>query len=298
MPTVDAALSDARARLAASPSPGLDAELLLAHALGAERTRLRARPEETLPATASARFGALLARRAAGEPVAYLIGRRGFHAIELMVSPAVLIPRPETEMLVDVALAELDRRDPEARVVDLGTGSGCIALAIAHQRSDVRITAIESSPEALELARLNGERLGLDGRVAFVAGDWLAGTGEHGVDVIVCNPPYVASGDPHLEHGDLRFEPRVALAGGPDGLDALRAVVADAPAHLATDGLLAVEHGCDQGEAVRALFDAAGLVDVTTRTDPAGHPRVTCGRCVAAIGRGTSGSPAHTWLRR
>jgi release factor glutamine methyltransferase len=272
--TVAVAQREAAARLGTEESAG-EASLLLAHALGVERAWLIAHGSDLLSTESAARFELLIARRAAGEPIAYLVGRRGFHALELDVGPAVLIPRPETELLVDLALA----RTPEDRaleVVDLGTGSGAIALAIAAARPHARVLATDASAAALAVARANAERLGI-ANVDFVEGSWWAPLAGRRFDLVVSNPPYIADSDPHLDLGDLRFEPRSALASGADGLDDLRCIAAGAVAHLKSSGVLLVEHGHDQGESVRALFAAAGLDPITTHRDLEGRERVTTG---------------------
>src|SRR5690606_29533287 len=225
----------------------------------------------------AARFEALVARRAAGEPVAYLVGTRGFWRLELAVTPDTLVPRPETELLVELALARIDPR-AAARVADLGTGSGAIALAIAGERPRARVVATDASAAALEVARANAAALGL-GNVEFRHGDWWAPLAGERFALVASNPPYIADGDAHLAQGDLRFEPRAALASGADGLDAIRAIVAGAPAHLRDGGWLLVEHGWEQGAAVRALFEAAGFDEVATERDLEQRDRVTLGRC-------------------
>jgi release factor glutamine methyltransferase len=276
--TVAELLAEATAELAAtSDSPRLDAELLLAEALGRGRTWLRTWPEAAVEPERCSRFREWIARRAAGEPVAYLLGRTGFHAVDLAVTPATLIPRPETEELVEHALAlggALDSNRP--RVLDVGTGSGAIALALATARPDWHVAATEASPEALAVARANAAELGLE-RVELHAGDLFAGL-EGPWDLIVSNPPYVAASDPHLDTGDVAFEPRGALAAGPDGLDCLRRLAAEVPGRLAPGGWLLVEHGYDQGPAVRELFTRAGLSQVVTHRDLAGQERLTEGR--------------------
>jgi release factor glutamine methyltransferase len=253
----------------------LDAELLLAHALGTSRARLYAWPEHEPDAAQHAAFERLVDARVRGEPIAYLTGRREFWSIDLAVTPDVLIPRHETELLVELALARI-ARDRECRVADLGTGSGAIALAIARERPLARVTATDASAAALDVARANAKRLGI-GNVAFAAGDWFAALGDARFDVVVSNPPYIASSDAHLGEGDLRFEPRSALASGADGLDAICRIVADAPAHLAAGGALLMEHGFDQSMRVRALLDAAGFEDIASIRDNGGHERVTLG---------------------
>jgi release factor glutamine methyltransferase len=253
----------------------IDAQVLLAHVLGVARTWLVAHADDALPVGDAAAFAALAQRRRNGEPVAYLTGRREFFGLALAVSPAVLIPRPETETLVECALARLPRNG-SPRVLDLGTGSGAIALAIAHARPEARVYACDASAEAVALAHANAQRLGLRNLRFFVA-DWYAGVPELPFDAIVANPPYIAAGDPHLDRGDLRFEPAQALSPGGDGLAALRVIVAGAPARLAPGGILAVEHGFDQPGPVRAMFGDAGFLAVVTHADLAGHARVTSG---------------------
>ncbi len=278
MSRVGDALAAGRTRLAESPTARLDAEILLAHALGKRRTWLHAWPEASLTPAERADYEGLLERRAAGEPVAYLLGEREFRSLALAVSPDVLIPRPETETLVDVALAHLRSAGPPApAVLDLGTGSACVAIALAHERPDARVTAVDSAAAALRVARHNAERHGLV-NVAFLQGAWYEPLCPRRFDLIVCNPPYVARGDPHLVRGDVRFEPVEALDGGPDGLDALRTVAAGALRQLEPGGCVAVEHGPDQGEAVAALFAAAGLASVEIHPDAAGLARVTSAR--------------------
>lgn len=268
-------LRGAAARLGGD-SPRADAELLLAHVLGRDRAWLFAHAGAACDPEQAARFDALLARRAAGEPVAYLVGHRGFWTLDLAVAPGVLVPRPETEQLVEFALAHAARETPVA-VLDLGTGSGAIALAVASERPRADVVAVDASVEALAIARANAARLGLS-RVAFLHGDWFAPVAGRRFDLVLANPPYIADDDPHLARGDLRFEPRGALAAGADGLDAIRHIAAGAPAHLAHGGRIAIEHGFAQACAVRALLEAAGLRDVGTLRDLAGHERVTHAR--------------------
>ncbi|QIK37181.1 peptide chain release factor N(5)-glutamine methyltransferase [Caldichromatium japonicum] len=257
----------------AQATPRLEAELLLAEASGLRRTELYARPEAGLTPDQFARFAALLQRRLVGEPLAYLLGRWGFWTLELEVTPATLIPRPETELLVETALERLTPDRP-LRIADLGTGSGAIAAALASERPLWHLIAVERSPAAMAIARDNFRRLGL--LVAPVLGHWLSALGPDCLDAILSNPPYVAAGDPHLA-GSLRFEPQLALVSGQDGLDAIRAILADAPRCLKSGGLLAVEHGYDQGATVRRLFAQGGLQDIETRCDLAGHERITLG---------------------
>lgn len=278
MTRVDEALAAARARLAASPTARLDAELLLADTLDRPRTWLHAWPEAELEPDVTEAFDQRIARRAAGEPIAYLLGEREFWSLPFTVSPDVLIPRPETEGLVRAALDHLRAGGTtEPRVLDLGTGSGCVAVALAHERPGVRVTAVESAGPALAIARANAARQGTV-NVEFLEGNWFAPLGSRRFDVIVSNPPYIPTGDPHLAAGDVRFEPVGALDGGTDGLDALREIAAGAPHHLAPGGLVAVEHGMDQGEAVSALFAGEGLTGVETHSDIAGLARITSGK--------------------
>ena len=251
----------------------LDAELLLAHALGVSRAKLYAWPEHEPDAVARETFQRFIEARAGGEPVAYLTGRREFWSLDLAVSPAVLIPRPETELLVELALERIAAGTP-SRVADLGTGSGAIALAIASERPRARVVATDASADALAVARGNAERLGF-GNVTFAQGDWLEALGQERFDVIVSNPPYIAAGDAHLEAGDLRREPHGALVAGTDGLDAIGRIVATASAHLDPAGWLLLEHGWDQAARVRALLDAHGYRDIASVRDGAGHERVT-----------------------
>jgi release factor glutamine methyltransferase len=266
------------ASLASDPNgtPGLDAELLLADALGAGRTRLRSHPEEIPGADAAARYLALIERRAAGEPVAYILGRKGFWTIELSLNPAVLIPRPETELLVERALAL--HPGEEADVADLGTGSGAIALALASARPRWRIVATDLSEEALAVARNNAAALGLT-RVETVRGDWLAGLpGGCSFHLVVSNPPYVAAEDPALRDPQLMREPRLALVAAEDGLAALRAIIRDAPDHLEPGGWLLLEHGAQQAAPVAGALVARGFAQVRSHRDLAGRERMTEGQ--------------------
>lgn len=268
------ALGALRARLApASPTAALDAEILVASVLGLDRARLAADPERALAAEELFALESLVRRRLDGEPVAYLTGRREFWSLEFEVTPDVLVPRPETELLVERALAAIAGLAHPA-VLDLGTGSGAIAVAIAAERPDAAVTATDRSPAALAVARRNAARLA-PANLRFVEGDWFAPLAGRRFDAIVSNPPYVAEGDPAL--ASLAREPRGALVAGPEGLDALAAIVAGAAQHLAPDGRLALEHGAAQGSAVRALLAAAGFGAVATFRDLAGHERVTEG---------------------
>jgi release factor glutamine methyltransferase len=258
----------------------LDAQVLLAQVLGRDRAWLVAHDDAVLSAEQSAAYFALARRRRDGEPIAYLTGVREFWGLPFVVSPAVLIPRPETETLVELALARL-AEDRDVGVLDLGTGSGAIAIAIAHERPRARVLAADASAEALDLARENARRLGA-ANVEFVRSDWYADLPHDWPGapyaLIASNPPYVAAGDPHLGEGDLRFEPLGALSPGGDGLAAIRTIVGGARERLAPGGTLVVEHGYDQAERVRALFGAAGLSEIVSVRDLAGIPRIVAGR--------------------
>ena len=273
MPTLQSLL--AAADLPDSPSPRLDAELLLAHVLGKPRSFLRTWPEHEPDAEQCARFERLLQRRRAGEPVAYLLGRQGFWSLDLEVSPDTLIPRPDTELLVETAL-QLAPATP-LEVLDLGTGTGAIALALAAERPAWRVTGVDRVEAAVALAVRNGQRLGL-ANARFQLSHWFDGLGGQRFGLIVSNPPYIAADDRHLGEGDVRFEPASALVAGADGLDDIRLIVAQAPRHLLPGGWLLLEHGFDQGAAVRALLDGAGFVEVHSRRDLAGHERISLGR--------------------
>lgn len=261
--------------LAASALPTAEARALLAAVLDVRRERLIAHPTQVVDAASAGRFADLAARRRAGEPLAYLLGRREFYGREFEVGPAVLVPRPETELLVDLALDAL-RAHAAPRVLDLGTGSGCIAITLALERPEAQVFGVDRSPAALAVARANAAALGA--RVGLLASDWF-GAVQGRFDVVVANPPYIAAGDPHLPA--LAHEPPHALVSGGDGLDSLRIIVREAPAHLLPGGRLLVEHGHEQGAAVRALFIEAGFDDVRTLRDAAGIERVGSGRMPA-----------------
>ena len=259
----------------AGATPGLDAELLLAHALGVGRTRLRSHGEEVPAADAALRFLALIERRAAGEPVAYILGRKDFWTLGLTVNAAVLVPRPETELLVERALA-LHPGD-EAKAADLGTGSGAIALALASARPRWRIVATDISAAALTIARANAVTLGLQ-RTEMIQGDWLACLPGRTFDLLLSNPPYVAAGDPALDQPELMREPRLALVAEEDGFAALRAIILAAPAHLEPGGWLLLEHGARQAAAVAGALVARGFAQVRSHRDLAGRERMTEGQ--------------------
>lgn len=272
---VDELLREAAAHIGGD-SARLDAELLLCEALDRPRAWLFAHATDAVDPVARQRFDGLVARRAAGEPVAHLLGRRGFWSLELAVSPHTLIPRPETERLVELALERLPT-DRALRLLDLGTGTGAIALALASERPRAQVVAVERSPEALAVAVGNGRRSGL-GNLEWRSGDWFAPVAGERFDLIASNPPYIAEGDPHLHQGDVRFEPRSALVSGADGLDDIRRIIAGAPTHLVPGGWLLLEHGHDQGPAVRALLASAALGEVTTAQDLESRDRISLGR--------------------
>ena len=246
-----------------------EARLLLAEATGFSQSSVLAFQEKVLEERAQERFSEFLLKRKSGEPVAYIVGRKEFYGLDLAVNPAVLIPRPETELLVELALQQ-----PFRCVVDLGTGSGAIALALKKHRPEARVVAVEASAAALVVAQRNAVRLNLE--VDFRHGRWFDPLAGERFDLVVGNPPYVAEGDPHLP--DLRFEPHSALVSGPDGLDAIRQIVREAPEYLAPGGRLLLEHGIGQDAAVRELLRASGLEEISTWPDLAGIPRVTGGK--------------------
>jgi len=268
--TVAHALDDARGRGVAM----LDARLMLGRLLGRTPTQLIAHDDQRLGTEAASRWSDWLARRAGGEPLAYLLGQKEFHGLMLEVTPEVLVPRPETELLVDWAgdlLAGL--REPAA-VIDLGTGSGAIALAVKQAHPGAAVTATDASAAALGVARRNARRLGLE--VDFIEASWWQGLDGRQFGIVLANPPYIREGDAALDA--LHHEPRAALTPGGDGLAALREIVAGAGVHLEPSGWLLLEHGFDQADAVRALLGGAGLEAVETRRDLAGHPRASGGR--------------------
>jgi len=279
--TAAAALADARRRGVAS----LDAQLLLAHVLATTRTRLIAHDERALTAEEAVRWQDAVERRLAGEPIAYLLGEKEFHGLVLEVGPDVLVPRPETELLADWGselIARASERSPGdgggIRVVDLGTGSGAIALALKRRHPQSAVTATDLSPAALAVARRNAGRLGL--AIELVESSWWQGLQGRRFDIAVANPPYIAADDPHL--AALRHEPAVALTPGGDDLDALRTIAAGAAACLVPGGWLLLEHGFDQGAAVRSLLAGAAFQGVETRRDLGGHERATGGRLASS----------------
>jgi release factor glutamine methyltransferase len=272
--TIGALLAESSARLAAgaSDSPGLDAELLLAHAVGSRRARLRSHPEEIPDEASRMRFAEMVGRRARGEPLAYIVGHKDFWTLRLMVTPAVLVPRPETELLVERALALWS--EPDARVLDLGTGSGAIALALASERPDWQLTATDVSLEALDVARANAFSLALT-RVEFLTGSWFEPLGERRFGLVVSNPPYIGAAEPELAATPLGYEPRDALSPGEDGLACLRAIIHTAPPHLEHGGWLLLEHGATQAAHVARELVVRGFRHVRSHRDLAGHERMT-----------------------
>ncbi len=272
---LDAAIAGATIRLShSSESPRLDAEVLLCRTIDMPRSYLFAHPEDELDTLSQERFGDLLARRIAGEPMAYIMGMKEFWSHELFVSPATLVPRPETELLVDLALRNIPRK-AEWEILDLGTGSGAIAIAIAGERPLCQVTAVDVSEDALAVARENVRTLS-QGNITLELGSWTAPVAGRTFDIIVSNPPYVRSDDVALRA--LRHEPQSALAAGQDGLDAIRILAADCPAILADRGMLLMEHGAEQASDVAALLKSHGWVDICCHNDLAGLPRVTVAR--------------------
>jgi release factor glutamine methyltransferase len=276
---IRALLDEGAARLAGvSEAPRREAEVLLGAALGRDRAWLLAHAaERVLDCDATDRYEACLTRRAQGEPVAYVLGEKEFWSLSLRIGPDVLVPRPETELLVERALAHLPP-GRDCAVLDVACGSGAVALAIASERPHCHAVASDASAAAVETTRTNAMRLGFADRVETLRGDWFAPVAGRRFDVIACNPPYIALGDPRVEPGVRRFEPREALYAGPTGLEAIETVIGNAPAHLSRDGWLAIEHGDTQGDAVRGLMARAGFAEVATHRDLGGRERCTEGR--------------------
>ena len=254
----------------------LEAQILAAHALDVDRAWLIAHDRDALSTAHYAAIEIHIARREQGEPVAYILGEKEFYGRVFKVTPDVLIPRPETELLIEAALERLPRDRP-ASVLDLGTGSGCIALTLALERPKCQVWAMDRSEAALAVARANAQRLRVDG-LRFLTAHWYAALGAESFDLIVANPPYIRADDPHLNRGDVRFEPVSSLSSGMSGLDDLSLIVGQAPRHLKPAGWLLVEHGWDQGDSCRTLFDLGGFKEIGTLRDASGNERVTLGR--------------------
>lgn len=259
-----------------SPTAQLDAELLLAFVLDKPRSYLYTWPDKTVSEQQSAAFMALFERRQRGEPVAYLLGRQGFWTLDLQVAEHTLIPRADTELLVEAAL-QLGDAQSALQVLDLGTGTGALALALASERAQWALTGVDRIESAVALAQSNQRQLQLS-NVTFLHSHWFSALAGQRYDLIISNPPYIADNDPHLQRGDVRFEPLSALVSGPDGLDDLRLIIAQAPAYLSANGWLLLEHGFDQARAVRELLQQAGFVDVSSRRDLSEHERISLGR--------------------
>ena len=272
-----------RSLLSDSALPQNEAKILLAFVIEKHyqlpRSALLSRDEMELSLEALEQWRNLESKRLSGEPIAYLVGKRGFHDIELYVASGVLIPRPETEILVEIALREIQTLNRPANILDLGTGSGAIALAIAHSAPQTIVTATDQSLEALAIAKMNADQLGFSDRVQFAQGSWYEALKEAiQFDVILSNPPYIAAGDSHLSEGDLRFEPASALTDGAGGLFCLEAIILQVHPYLKPGGLVAVEHGFDQSDAVVNLMKAAQLQEIQVHKDLAGHCRAVSGR--------------------
>jgi release factor glutamine methyltransferase len=278
MHTLGTTLKTVAAALAgSSPTPRLDAEVLVMHACGIDRSELITRHNVALTDEQQNQLEGLLARRKRGEPVAYITGTREFWSMGLDVTPGTLIPRPETELLVEKALEHIPR-DTAWTIADLGSGSGAIALAIAKERPRCHVIATDNSPAALEVARNNAKKFGLT-NAEFREGDWFAALAGATFDMILSNPPYIRAGDPHLKQGDLRFEPAAALVSGAEGLDAIRHIALHAREFLKPGGWLLFEHGWDQAEAIGDLLRRHGYRDMVCHRDLAGHARVAACRC-------------------
>ena len=259
-----------------SPTAQLDAELLLAFVIEKPRSYLYTWPDKTVSEAQVVAFMALLERRQCGEPVAYLLGRQGFWTLDLQVAEHTLIPRADTELVVEAAL-QLADASSALKVLDLGTGTGALALALASERPLWAVTGVDRIESAVALAQNNQRQLQL-ANVEFVLSHWFSALTAQRYDLIVSNPPYIADNDPHLQQGDVRFEPLSALVSGPDGLDDIRLIIAQAPSYLTANGWLLLEHGFDQASAVRELLQQAGFIDVSSQRDLSGHQRISLGR--------------------
>lgn len=276
-PTLQQALEQATQQLTDNldANARVDAEILLCYVLGKNRSHLIAWPEKLLSPPNWQEFQALIERRANGEPVAYITGHREFWSLDLQVSPATLIPRPDTEVLVEQALARIPK-DANWQIADLGTGSGAIALAVASERPLCQLFAVDISSEALNIAQHNAQRLNIH-NVTFLQGSWLTPLAKHSLNMVLSNPPYIEAQDPHLNQGDVRFEPSGALASGDDGLDDIRLLVNDARHHLLPSGWLLLEHGYHQAQEVMDLMRQQGYSEIEDICDYGGNDRVACG---------------------
>jgi len=280
--TLGVALRDARSRLMAALAlepdiAALEAHVLLGHAMNKARAYLLAHPEAELDCNNRAAFDALLQRRLSGEPIAYILGQREFYGFEFSVTPAVLIPRPETELLVELALECIPPQQP-MQILDLGTGSGAIAVTLAKLRPQALITAVDVSPDALAIARQNAARLRTD-NIRFIASDWFQALDPTSqFDLIIANPPYIAANDPHLQQGDVRFEPLNALQSGADGLDAIRRIAQESQRFLTPNGQLMFEHGYNQQEACANILASFAYANINCQRDLAKQPRVSSGK--------------------
>ncbi|MGD9152113.1 MAG: peptide chain release factor N(5)-glutamine methyltransferase [Gammaproteobacteria bacterium] len=271
--TISMALKDAVTQFVNSPTPALDAEILLEHVLHQTKAYLYVNPDKVLTPAQHQRFVNLVEQRAQGVPIAYITGHQGFWDLVLLVTKDVLIPRPETELLIEIAL-QLFPADKSCVVADLGTGSGAIALAIAHARPNWQLIAMDNSTAAIAIAKKNADHLELK-NVSFILGDFCESLPDYQFDLIVSNPPYIAENDSHLRQGDVQFEPREALVAGKDGLDAIRKIAAISLEYLQPGGYLLLEHGFDQAQQVRDILANCGYQNPVTKQDLAGHPRAS-----------------------
>lgn len=278
--TIKVALAEAKSSFNDSPTPALDAELLLSHVLQVPFAYLYTWPAQKLTVTQIRQFSELVARRNQGEPIAYLIGHQGFWTLDLLVQEGVLIPRPETELLVEIGLKLFADKQPRV-IADLGTGSGAIALALASERPNWQIIAVDNAVKAIQLATKNSKWLHI-ANVQFILADFYQALPNYQFDAIISNPPYIAENDPHLSQGDVRFEPRAALVAGEDGLAAIRRIAKLAKYQLKSDGYLLFEHGNEQGQRVRDILSVNGYQDIITKQDLAGYDRVTYGKYLNA----------------
>ena len=272
--TIDGALNYAKSMLASTDSPALDAHILLCHVLNCQPAHVHAWPEQKLTSEQKVKFELLLTERQIGKPVAHIIGERGFWSLDLKVTPDTLIPRPDTELLVELALARIS---PAMTIADLGTGSGAIALALAKEHSDIKVVATDYSTAALQVAKENAARLQLS-NISFCQGHWCQAITSASFDMVVSNPPYIEENDPHLLQGDVKFEPISALTSGPDGLNDIRQIVAESVQCLKPRGWLLIEHGYHQSDAVKILFAEAGFKNIIAERDFGGQDRVVLGQ--------------------